>query len=433
MDDSQPITQSTPTENAPHDGAVSIRYAYLIAATGLVAGTYGMCRFGFGLTLPRIGETLGISSSFAGSAAAAAFATYSVSALATGALVQRGRLTAAALLAAATAVVGCLLVAFSSGSTVLLFGIAVAGAAAGFVSPTIAAGMRKIAPPPVEPRWQAIANAGTGFGVLLAGILAAWVSWRASWVTYGILTGICAIAVIILRRAIGARDETNAASAHHSTTDREQRGKATALAAPVTLAILMGAGSAVFWTFGRTQAEHSAHLPPTASLVFWCAVGGAGILGALSGDSVTKIGFRRTWSLASSLLALSIAATTVTTQLIGYLAIGLVFGATYVILCGAQITAAAIAWPNAVGAGTAITFTAIAIGQISGSLVLGKIIDTLGTTTAFLTGAGLCAASAALIYATGFGRTGTSPLPATRELGEAEASIAGQSVRNDRS
>lgn len=372
--------------------------AYLVAATALVAATYGMCRFGFGLTLPRVTETLAVSAGIAGTASSLAFATYCICAILAGALVRRGRIGVSIVGAGVTGVVGSALIAMASGAPLLLIGAAIAGAAPGFVSPAIAAGLTQTAPEDKEPRWQAIANAGTGFGVLAAGIGAIWLPWRLSWIVYAVLTLVAATALLV-QSWNGSRRRTERSDG----TKQEIPGRVSALITPVVLALCMGGGSAVFWTFGRSQAESTANLSTLTSTLVWCAVGTAGIFGALSGDFITRIGFRATWALNSLLLGVAIAGSALTTNGVLFIVIGLIFGATYVVLCGAQISAAAIAWPSATGAGTAITFTAIAVGQVLGSAAAGSVIDAFGTSAAFILGGSVCVLGGLIALITSFG------------------------------
>lgn len=177
----------------------------------------------------------------------------------------------------------------------------------------------------------------------------------------------------------------------------------------VVLALCMGAGSAVFWTFGRSHAESTAGLSNTASLLLWCAVGAAGVAGALSGDLSQRLGFQRAWGLASVVLALSIGGVAASPPLLPptgttFVTLGLLFGASYVVLCGLQITGAALAWPESLGAGTAITFTAIAAGQAVGAASAGLVIDAAGSTVAFVCGALVCAAGGVAALLMPFGR-----------------------------
>lgn len=386
----------------PHDGAFSdaSARAYLAAATMVVAGAYGMCRFGLGLTLPRISESIAISATLSGVASGLAFLTYCVCTPVAGWFTRSGVPHRATALAAVAALLGSVILAASTSAVGFVIGVAIAGAAAGFVSPAVAYGIARFAPSRQAHRWQAVANAGTGFGVALAGIAALMVSWRLSWLLFGGLTALCAVIVTqLLRRPGGAARES---------TGRETPGSPKSLVVPSLLAGAIGFGSAIFWTFGRSHAEAQAGLGGTQSLVFWCLVGIAGVGGALSGDLVTRFGFRRTWASVGCCTGVAIVVGGYGTSFAVLLVVAAVFGGGYVLLCGAQITAAAMAWPNAIGAATSVTFTAIAGGQALGSASAGWVTAVLGANVAFAIGGAVCVAGGLGIYLTGFGRQHTS-------------------------
>lgn len=391
---------------------------YLGAATALVGSSYGMCRFGLGLTLPRVSGSLAISAGLSGTASSLAFATYCVSALAAGSLTRSGRAAFTFTLAGALGLLGAVMVSAAASPAMFAVGVPVAGAAAGFVSPGVAYGISLTAPASRKDRWQAIANSGTGLGVLLAGILTVWLPWRACWVAFGLCTAGAALASVIT----AARGTSRTAPAMVT----ENPGSFSAVVTPCVLAGGMGFGSAAFWTFGRVQAERAAGLTPTESLLFWCAVGVAGIAGAISGDVADRIGFRTAWASVSLLMGGAVAAAAGAASLPVFLGIGAIFGGAYVLLCGTQITAAAIAWPKAVGAATAVTFTSIAAGQVTGALACGWIIQLWGYSWAFTIAGAVTAVAGLAVCPTSFGKT---PVPG-RSRDPASGYAAGRTRRS---
>lgn len=112
---------------------------------------------------------------------------------------------------------------------------------------------------------------------------------------------------------------------------------------PVLLAaMLVGAGSAAVWTFGPDQLTDIGQLPATSTALLWCLLGGAGALGAVSGDLVNRIGLRRTWTLGATVTATSTLLLGVPPDVVPLAALTLIgFGGGYVALSGVLIIWAA--------------------------------------------------------------------------------------------
>ncbi|MCF6734298.1 MFS transporter, partial [Blastococcus sp. KM273129] len=75
-----------------HDGPPEVRPLALVGAgLAVIAVTYGLARYGFGLYLPQFRAAFGFSAGTAGALAAGGYAAYCVAALLTPLLVARGR------------------------------------------------------------------------------------------------------------------------------------------------------------------------------------------------------------------------------------------------------------------------------------------------------------------------------------------------------
>lgn len=361
------------------------------AGMGIVAVCYGMARFGVGLAAPRIVDEGIVSASQLAFASTGAFVTYVAACALSGVLLGQGRWRASLLMCLLTGSGGCLVLASATTAWVFLTGAAVAGAAAGFASGAIAYRITRDTPAHIEPRAQAVANAGTGAGVALATALIMLPGgWRTLFTAAAVLAILSVLGFLALTRETTRPDTP--------TQGSETPGRVAALALPVALTMLMGFGSSVFWTFGRSTAEDAASLDEGASLLFWGAIGAAGVVGALSGDLSARFGTRTSWSVSSLLLGASIAGLPFATGLPMAAACGCVFGAVYVIACGLTIEVARQAWPHAMGTGTAILFATIAVGQAAGGGVSGLLLDVIGITGLFTLGGALTALGAGLVW-----------------------------------
>lgn len=360
----------------------------IATGAGVVAVAYGMARFGLGLSTPRIIEDQIATEAQIGIASSLSFTTYVIACFISGALLNKNRWKASILLVLATAVVGTLLVATAASAPMFLAGIGIGGAAAGFASGAIAYRLVRDLPVSVEPRSQAIANAGAGIGVALATVLLLFVaSWRSVFLAAAVLAVVFCLGFIRTSRDVTAqrsRDETPGAPGR--------------LVVPVLLTILMGGGSSVYWTYGRALVEEQTQLSEQQSLLFWGAIGVAGMAGSFSGDAATRLGTKVSWAACSVLLGASILLLPFLSNIALIVISGAAFGAFYTILCGLTIELARESWPTAVGAATSILFATIAVGQAVGSLLNGLMSAVAGFPVLFVVGGVSAVVGCALVW-----------------------------------
>lgn len=370
---------------------------FTAAGTALIACTYGLVRFGYGLFLPVFRQEFGLSGSVAGSIAAGSFTAYCVAAAGAHPLVTRGHARRCAGLAGLLAVVGSVGLSTASSTGMLALWVLIAGSGAGLASPPLVALVDSGVPAPHASRAQTVVNAGTGLGVLVAGPLALMLTghWRVAWLITAALAALSTAAVWRLAPTARTRKSPTAGTPH-ARADPPARSLRR-LAPAVAAAVLAGAGSAAVWTFGRDLVSSSGGLGSAASTGFWTLLGAAGVAGALTGDAVDRWSVSRAWILPAVLLAAS-------TALLGALpgtpavAFGCaaVFGGSYVALSGVLIVWGRQLHPTNPAGATAILFIALAAGQALGSVGLGSIVDAAGSPTAFA-----AAATAALLSCIG--------------------------------
>lgn len=364
--------------------AASGTAGFLASGVGLVAVTYGVVRYGFGLQLPRLSEEFALSSGVSGAIAAGSFAAYCVAALAARRLIPRRGARGVLWLSAGLAAAGALVVAVAWSTAVLALGVLVAGSGAGAASPALVVAVAAVVREDRSARAQALVNAGTGVGVAVAGaaVLLAPGGWRPVWAAAAVAALVAAAGVdrrtrwpvpgAVVRDAVGAQPGAERPS----------------LLRPVLAATLAGLGSAAVWTFGRDLVTSTGGLPERTTAVLWCLLGTAAVLGSLSGDAVRVLGLGRAWVLTAVLTA---AGTAMLGLAPGHVltagAAGVLFGGAYTALSGVLIPWAATLRPHAAGEATALLLVALTAGQAVGAVATGLLAERLGATTAF----GVCA------------------------------------------
>lgn len=363
--------------------------ALVAGGTALIACSYGLARYGYGLFLPTFRSDFALSSTLSGLLATGAFGSYCAAALVSRSLVGSGRSRFAAVLAGALAAAGC--VAVASAPTVAALGIAVlvAGSGAGLASPALVDLVDRAVPPADRPRAQTVVNAGTGLGVLLAGPLALALSghWRIAWLCFAALTVLATVATF---RATSPSRTAGPVPPQRPTPATPWRRLRPAIVA----ALLAGTGSAAVWTFGRGLVMADGGLGPLASTAFWIVLGAAGVTGAGAGDAVRRWGVSRTWIVFASIVAVATASLALAPHVpVIVFACAAAFGGSYVALSGVLIAWGTQLDPDSPGRANAILFPTLAAGQAVGALLLGTLADLTSPLTAFSAAAALTTAS----------------------------------------
>ncbi|WP_144722016.1 YbfB/YjiJ family MFS transporter [Cellulosimicrobium sp. TH-20] len=360
------------------------------AGTGLVAVTYGVVRYGYGLQLPTLTSELGLSSAAAGAIAASSFAAYCAAALGAQRAMARRSPRAVVWAAAALAAAGAVLVGLSWSSASLAAGVLVAGSAAGAASPALVAAVGATVDGRRAGRMQAVVNSGTGVGVALVGAatLVAPDVWRPVW--FAAAVGAVVTAVVVDRSARWpATPESPPAPRGAGERSLARAGVAAAVA---------GVGSAAVWTFGRDLVTVSGGLPGRTTAALWCLVGVAAVLGALSGDAVRVLGLRAAWVVTAVATAAGTAALALAPGSVLVVAVaGALFGGAYTVLSGVLIAWGTALRPHAAGRATAALFVALTAGQAVGALATGGLSDVVGPQAAFWVGAALLLVAAGVV------------------------------------
>jgi predicted MFS family arabinose efflux permease len=364
-------------------------FAVALAGTLLIASTYGLARFGVGLFAPRLVDERPALAPVIGWAAAAQFVSYAVAA-AVAARISDRRPRAAVLVAGTTAALGCAGVATTTSPTWFVVLVLVGGTGAGLASPALVRLVDAVTPPSSAATAQALVNTGTAVGVVVAGVLALAVpSTAAAWWSMAAINALAAGGVLLLARRPDEPGEASGSSYDWGL-----------LVTPAVAAAVVGAGSALVWSYGPLVATGSGPVTDGQVGFLWIALGIGGLAGPLTGRLVARLGLTGAWRWsvgAVALASLSLAAAVgLGLAWPAYVAMAW-FGAGYMCLSGVLILWARDVWPHAAGRGTSVLFVALAVGQAVGALGFDVWLDVTGAVDACLTAVLACGAGAWLV------------------------------------
>jgi predicted MFS family arabinose efflux permease len=344
--------------------------AVLVPGTAMIALTFGLARYGYGLLLPEMRADLGMSASAAGLVSSATYVSYLVANVLVVQVTSRWGAKVAVGAAAGFATVGMATIAVANSVVVLSVGVLVAGAAAGLAFPPYADIVdRHVEPPRRDVVWSTISS-GTGWGVALAGPIAivAGDRWRLAWagfVVIAVVTGVVATRLAPAREPEALRRPQLSLSWFVCPRSR-----------PLLLsAVLVGAGSAVWWAFS-VDAMQTAGLGTTAARVVYAVCGGALLLGSVSGLAFSRLGLRPGYLGAVVLLSAALGLLAVATADFAWaLVAAVLFGAFYASVISAHGIWSARVFAGHPAAGLAAVSAALTIGTLVGPPLAGLAIQ----------------------------------------------------------
>jgi MFS family permease len=344
-----------------------------LVAPGLamIAITYGLARFAYGLFLPEMRESLDLSESVLGLIGAGSYAGYCFAVLGALVFTSRAGPRFMAVAAGVVAVVGMATVAGAPTAWVLALGVLVAGSSSGLASPPMGEAVATAIPEESQDRANALINSGTSIGVALSGPAALLVTdqWRIAWGAFAI-AGVAVgawNAMAMPRKPVGEDRPEGAAQTDVPRLSVRYllRSRSVALFAAATG---VGFASAAYWTFSRDMVVRFGDLSGTGSTVFRVSVlsmaAAIGLLAAAPGVLL--------WAYSSAAL----------------------FGSTYIMLTGIILVWSVWVFHERPSAGLGAAFLLIAVGQVFGALTAGAVAGAAGLTVTFWAFAGIAVVAA---------------------------------------
>lgn len=351
-----------------------------LALTGfsLIAVTYGMARFSWGLMLPSISADIPFSPQQAGLLSACSFVAYCLTILTAAALADRYGARLTALLAALSAASGLLLLACASSPLLLATGLFVAGLSSGLASPALAAAVSNRTAAVDQPRINTLINAGTSAGIILTVVILSVLpgGWRAACLLFALLSLACMLPVIRVLSVHAVGSATKARRWHQRLYRRAMRRL-------MGIALVSGLISAAWWSFGSALLRQHVGVDAETARLLWLVAGGAGIVGAATGPVAARIGLNAVYRLSLCGMALPLLVLAFSHgESTGLLVAVACCGAGYVTLSGVLLVWGAQATAEEPATGVGILFFMLAVGQVAGSLLFGQLYAALGAGTA---------------------------------------------------
>ena len=332
------------TEPVTSDAERTGRSAVLrtvLPGTAMIAVTFGLARYGYGLLLPEMRADLSLDPGTAGLIASSTYLSYLVANAAAVVVADRWGPRAAIGAAGLFATAGMAIMAAADAAWVLA--------------------------------WSTISS-GTGWGVALAGPLAiiAGDHWRTAWLVFVVLAvGVGAAAVLLAPRSL---DTVRSGRPQLSWTWFVCPRSRPLLVS----AVLVGTGSAVWWSFSVDALRTAGMAPGWANAVF-AVCGVAGVLASVSGAVFQRVGLRRGYLAGALLLAASLGLL----ALSGSVALGAFAAAALFGVCYNGVIAAHGIWSSRVfadhpAAGLAAVNTSLTVGTLAGPTLAGVGVTLVG-------------------------------------------------------
>jgi predicted MFS family arabinose efflux permease len=361
------------------------------AGIGMVGTSFGMARYGYGLLLPDIRASYGLTGGQLGLIGASSYVAYLVASVAAAVAAKLG---ARGLIAAggACAAGGMLLAGLSRSPAMLVAGLLIAGASAGLVYPPFSDVTASGVDPHRRSRVLATISSGTGWGVAIAApvAIALGAHWRTAWLVFAaaavLATG---WALAVLPRSRPARATLPALKASWFVCPRSGPLLAGAL--------LIGLASSVYWTFAVDLLVGSGSLSSSQSRLFLGVVGVASVAGMIGGDASRRIGAGATFAAAviGEGAALALLALGPGSLVIAALSAAL-FGIGYNVAVSIETLWSARVFASRPSAGLASVMFMSAAGLLIGPPIAGFLADAAGMRPVFLAGALLLVSTLAL-------------------------------------
>jgi predicted MFS family arabinose efflux permease len=362
------------------------------AGIGMVGTSFGMARYGYGLLLPDIRATYGLSGGQLGLIGASSYVAYLA---ASAAAAVAAKLGARGLVAAggACAAGGMLLAGLSRSPAVLVAGLLIAGASAGLVFPPFS----DVTATDVDPRRQgrvlAAISSGTGWGVAIAApvAIAAGTQWRTAWLVFA------AVAVLATAWALVVLPRGTPAAAGTLPALRPSWFVCPRSGPLLAGALLIGLASSVYWTFAVDLLVGSGSLSSAQSRVFLALVGVASVAGMIGGDASRRIGAGPTFAAAvvAEGMALGLLALEPGSLVVAGLSAAL-FGLGYNVAVTVETLWSARVFESRPSAGLASVMFLSATGLLVGPPLAGFLSEAAGMRSVFAAGALVLVATLAL-------------------------------------
>ncbi|WP_163576310.1 MFS transporter [Halomonas faecis] len=354
---------------------------FALFGAALIAISYGLARFAFGLFVPSISAELDMTPYLIGLVGALPFISFVLATLVAPLAADSLGARNLAVLSGSFGAGGLALISQASDALWLGVGVFICGICTGLMMPALTAAMQALVSRTMHGRVSSIMNAGTSVGIIVAvpTVVFLYDEWRFTYAMFAALAGIGIVAAWFFLPSVSRIMPANAAPPPPITRLQWSR-----LARLTLFAFAMGFVSAAYWLFAPDLAVTLGALPSGHTGWLWLAVGIAGLGGAMVSDLADRNNPPITQALMLMMLASSLALLAASPGRLG-LAIfsALVFGLAYMSLTGLYLMTGIRLLPGRLSMGPVLPFMACALGQAVGSPVVGALVDGFGYADAF--------------------------------------------------
>lgn len=353
----------------------------VLPGLAMIAVTYGLARFGYGLMLPEISSALDMSPTISGVIGSSSYLAYCIAITLSTLFIPKLGPRPSIMAAGISAFVGMLLMAISTNEIMLAVGVLVAGASTGFGSPAYGEVVAETVQKPFQDKANTWINAGTGFGVMISGPIVLILSGH--WQMVYILFTFIALAVLIWNfiNIPGIQKREGPKQKVFSFKKADMK-KSIYL---VIASLVMGVATAIYWTFSKDYITNESDLSQLTTSIFWIMIGVSGVAGGIAGNLIEKLGIVKAYRLTVIIAFLSIVILPTFHLEIALIYISaLFFGSSYVFLTGVLLVWGVKLYPRQSSIGIGLPFLTLALGQIIGSAIAGSLIQSIDYKTAFI-------------------------------------------------
>jgi len=359
------------------------------AGIAIVAATYGLARYAYGLFLPDIQADLALATATMGLIAASSYGGYLVATLIASWISALTGPRLPVVFGGLAAAAGMAVIAAAHGPWMLAAGVFLAGMSPGLAYPPLSDAVVRLVPNHRQERVYTWINSGTGFGVLMAGPLAvlAGADWRYAWALFA------AFAVAATLWNARLMPSGPFAPANAAVPPLRWRWFARPGAGALFVgAAIFGISTSVYWTFAVDLLVTTGSLDQGQAAMFWASIGAAGILGAAAGHLVHRFGLRVVFLVGVSVTAAAIATVALFPQHLSVsIASGAAFGTTFIVVTALFGIWSIRLYYDRPSAGFGATFFLISLGQMAGPALAGYLIGTISMAAVFFLAAMLTA------------------------------------------
>ncbi|UXZ54301.1 MFS transporter [Halomonas sp. 7T] len=357
----------------------SIGFALFGAA--LIAISYGLARFAFGLYVPAISADLALSSYLVGVIGALPFISFVLATLVAPFAADRFGARNLTVLSGLIGATGLGVISQSTSAWMLGTGVFICGICTGLMMPGLTAAMQALVSRTMHGRVSSIMNAGTSVGIIVAVPTVVFLAdaWRFTYSSFAVLAGVGVVSAWYFIPSVSRVVPANAAPPPPIT--RLQWSRLIRLS---LFAFAMGFVSSPYWLFAPDLAVTLGALPANQTGWLWFAVGVAGLGGAVVSDLADRNNPPITQALMLMMLSSSLVLLAASpSQLALAMFSAMVFGLAYMSLTGLYLMTGIRLLPGRLSMGPVLPFMACALGQAVGSPVVGLLVDSTGYAYAF--------------------------------------------------